>query len=106
MFNTEQLDVLQAEAEQSQHSLPPKQLLAGVSAGTIVPSLDLLQFVAAHRAALSRIARVEALHTPTPRLDIWRRREIGGEYCTACEDEYPCPTVRALTEGEPSESES
>jgi hypothetical protein len=46
--------------------------------------------------ALSRIARVEALH---PR--------IVGE-CHTCSDEngpmpWPCPTVGALTEGEPSE---
>lgn len=51
-----------------------------------------LELVAAHRAALARIARVEALHQQHSG---WR------DICADCENYWPCATVRALTEGEP-----
>lgn len=57
----------------------------------------ILELVAAHRAALARIAKVEALHTS----EGWPL--VGGgeskDYCTRCDCRWPCPTVLAL-EGE------
>lgn len=63
----------------------------------------ILDWTATHRAALSRIARVEALHQPMmPDAELhptWR-------VCRSCLDSagehisYPCATKRALTEGE------
>lgn len=56
-----------------------------------------LDLIADHRAALARIAKVEAVHqrvgAPWP--------HIGGVYvCRADNSVWPCATVRALTEGE------
>ncbi len=60
----------------------------------------ILELVAAHRAALSRTARVEALHQRIGAS--WPHN--GGVYvCQADGGIWPCSTVRALTEGEPSE---
>lgn len=63
-----------------------------------------LELVAAHRAALDRIARVEALHQP---VDIEPSETICGHCSYRLPNgrylgkviEWPCPTVRALTEG-------
>ena len=91
-----------------------------------------LELVAAHRAALSRIARVEAIHAPRSIQVVTGDCALGEcehtdecptvpfEQCVACDElaetvntyyvealgfvtAWPCPTVRALAEGEPSE---
>lgn len=51
-------------------------------------------------AALSRIARVEALHTAHTKNTV---RHGSYVICDGCGGEWPCDTLRALTEGEPSE---
>lgn len=54
-----------------------------------------LELVGAHRAALARIARVEALHQRVGAS--WPHN--GGVYvCQADGGIWPCPTVRALTD--------
>lgn len=133
MFTSEQLDALQAAAEAAtpgpwKHSCYGEERGNGSQSGCNVRCSDdevageiwhfdasflvawnpavALEFVAAQRVLLSRIARVEALHQPD---------SVLSDYCEECSDfgtdshpvgefiEYPCPTVRALTEGEPSE---
>lgn len=107
-MTSEHLDALQAAAEAAKADPDGRaweQFWDDLTEDTI------LELITAHRAALARIARVEALHEP---VNIEPSETICGHCSYQLPNgryfgkviEWPCDTVRALTEGEPSESES
>lgn len=113
MFTSEQLDALQAAAEAAVELADGAEWFSEVDLHLTADFEDAdvafiaawnpavaLEVVAAHRVLLSRIARVEALHTAHTKNTV---RHGSYVICDGCGGEWPCETLRALTEGEPSE---